>query len=229
MASGTAMAITMDVGEVANHHPRNKKPVGDRLGLLALNYTYGQSVQCTGPQYASFSANNNKVTVNFKAGTADGLTTAGNTPLAQHFYVAGADQVFHWASAKVVGNTILITAPAAAPLPIQAVRYAFTNAPITNLQNAAQTIFLQTGTTYLIVTLSEEGMAIVTKQSSKLLPVKAREVFDVTGAGDTVIAVVADQLVLLRDGAMVSGYLSDPSAVGPALQRGVQDILDRAS
>lgn len=62
---------------------------------------------------------------------------------------------------------------------------------IEDLQNAAKTIFLQTGTTYLIVTLSEEGMAIITAQSSKLLPVKATEVFDVTGAGDTVIATIA--------------------------------------
>ena len=39
---------------------------------------------------------------------------------------------------------------------------------------------------------------------------------------------VADALVLLRDGAMVSGYLSDSEAVAPALGRGVQDILDQA-
>jgi len=62
---------------------------------------------------------------------------------------------------------------------------------IADLQNAAKTIFQQTGATYLIVTLSEEGMAIVTEQTSKLLPVKATEVFDVTGAGDTVIAAIA--------------------------------------
>jgi rfaE bifunctional protein kinase chain/domain len=62
---------------------------------------------------------------------------------------------------------------------------------ISDVQNAAKAIFLQTGTAYLIVTLSEEGMAIVTEQTSKLLPVKATEVFDVTGAGDTVIATIA--------------------------------------
>ncbi len=62
---------------------------------------------------------------------------------------------------------------------------------IADLQHAAKTIFQQTGATYLIVTLSEEGMAIVTEQTSKLLPVKATEVFDVTGAGDTVIAAIA--------------------------------------
>jgi rfaE bifunctional protein kinase chain/domain len=62
---------------------------------------------------------------------------------------------------------------------------------ITDLENAAKIIFLQTDTVYLIVTLSEEGMAIITEQTSKLLPVKATEVFDVTGAGDTVIATIA--------------------------------------
>ena len=67
---------------------------------------------------------------------------------------------------------------------------------IAELQDAAKTIFAQTGTDYLIVTLSEEGMAIVTEQTSKLLPVKATEVFDVTGAGDTVIAAITYFLAL---------------------------------
>jgi len=62
---------------------------------------------------------------------------------------------------------------------------------VEELQEAAKVIFSQTETEYLIVTLSEDGMAIVTEQSSKLLPVKATEVFDVTGAGDTVIATIA--------------------------------------
>ena len=62
---------------------------------------------------------------------------------------------------------------------------------INDIQEAAKTIFEQTKTAYLIVTLSEEGMAIVTERGIELLPVKATEVFDVTGAGDTVIAAIA--------------------------------------
>ncbi|MES2107516.1 MAG: D-glycero-beta-D-manno-heptose-7-phosphate kinase [Bacteroidota bacterium] len=65
-----------------------------------------------------------------------------------------------------------------------------------DLQEAAGTIFTQTGTDYLVVTLSEDGMAILTKDSQKLLPVKATEVFDVTGAGDTVIATITYFLAL---------------------------------
>jgi len=62
---------------------------------------------------------------------------------------------------------------------------------LAGIEHASKTIFSQTGAAYLVVTLSEEGMAIVTEKESKLLPVKATEVFDVTGAGDTVIAAIA--------------------------------------
>jgi rfaE bifunctional protein kinase chain/domain len=60
-----------------------------------------------------------------------------------------------------------------------------------DLQQAAKNIFVQTETEYLVVTLSEEGMVILGADSYKALPVKATEVFDVTGAGDTVIATIA--------------------------------------
>lgn len=62
---------------------------------------------------------------------------------------------------------------------------------IESLQEASKVIFGQTGTEYIVVTLSEEGMVILSELSYKSLPVKATEVFDVTGAGDTVLATMA--------------------------------------
>ena len=62
---------------------------------------------------------------------------------------------------------------------------------IDDLQKASKVIFKQTGVDYLIVTLSEEGMVILDELTYKLLPVKATAVFDVTGAGDTVLATIA--------------------------------------
>lgn len=62
---------------------------------------------------------------------------------------------------------------------------------IESLQHASKVIFEQTGTEYLVVTLSEEGMVILSELTHHLLPVKATEVFDVTGAGDTVLATIA--------------------------------------
>ncbi len=49
--------------------------------------------------------------------------------------------------------------------------------------------------TALLVTQGEQGMTLLTKDESPLhLPTHAREVFDVTGAGDTVISVLAASL-----------------------------------
>ncbi|HWD87556.1 MAG TPA: D-glycero-beta-D-manno-heptose-7-phosphate kinase [Mucilaginibacter sp.] len=62
---------------------------------------------------------------------------------------------------------------------------------IDDLQKAARIILKETGAEYLVVTLSEEGMVILDELSYKLLPVKATAVFDVTGAGDTVLATMA--------------------------------------
>lgn len=135
--SGTGMAVTMDVGEPANQHPRNKKPVGERLALLALKNTYSRDVQCYGPKFLSYTTSGNTAIINFVAGTATGLCTINNDPLNQYFFVAGNDHNFVKASAIIRGNQIVLTAPVNVPLPIQAIRYAFTNAPVTNLQNAA--------------------------------------------------------------------------------------------
>ena len=132
----TGMAVTMDVGDVNRIHPKDKKPVGDRLALLALKGTYGLDSQSVGPQYLSFNTDaGNVVTVSFKAGTATGLCTKNNAPLAQYFFLAGPDHVFHQATAVINGEKLLITPPAGMPLPIQAVRYAFTDYPMPNLQN----------------------------------------------------------------------------------------------
>jgi len=88
-------------------------------------------------QYASYTTSGNTVTISFKQGTAQGLNTIGSLPLKQYFFVAGTDHNFIQANAVISGSQIILTAPANAPLPIQAVRYAFTVDPLTNLQNSA--------------------------------------------------------------------------------------------
>jgi sialate O-acetylesterase len=133
--ANTGIAITMDVGEAANHHPRNKKPVGERLGLLALKNTYNQDVICDGPKYAGYTLNGSTATITFLNSTSRRLNTINSQPLNQLFFVAGTDKIFRQGYAQIVGNTITVTAPSDMPSPIQAIRYAFTNVAITNLQN----------------------------------------------------------------------------------------------
>lgn len=135
LTAGTGMAITMDVGEPANHHPHNKKPVGERLALLALKNTYNQDIQSTGPKYLSYSQYGNQLTINYTDGTAKGLNTVNNNALRQLFFVAGLDRLFRQAIAEIKGNTVVLTVPKEVQGPVLSVRYAFTNAVVTNLQN----------------------------------------------------------------------------------------------
>jgi len=52
----------------------------------------------------------------------------------------------------------------------------------------------------LIVTLGEQGVFVLdTDQKAALIPTKAREVFDVSGAGDTFIAVFTAVLMVTND------------------------------
>ncbi len=51
----------------------------------------------------------------------------------------------------------------------------------------------------LIVTLSERGMLVVSETETVLQPARTREVFDVTGAGDTVIATLAAGIAAGQD------------------------------
>lgn len=62
---------------------------------------------------------------------------------------------------------------------------------LTELLNAAQAMIPEFNLEFLAVTLSEKGIALVHRDSHFLAPAVARQVFDVSGAGDTVIAVLA--------------------------------------
>jgi D-beta-D-heptose 7-phosphate kinase/D-beta-D-heptose 1-phosphate adenosyltransferase len=61
------------------------------------------------------------------------------------------------------------------------------------LESAGAKLLRTTGSPYLVITLGKEGMAVFRKGSRKprIIPTYAREVYDVSGAGDTVISVMA--------------------------------------
>ncbi|CAG0999842.1 D-glycero-beta-D-manno-heptose-7-phosphate kinase [Burkholderiales bacterium] len=63
-----------------------------------------------------------------------------------------------------------------------------------DLATKAQRVRRDLGLEALLMTRSEEGMSLYTQEGALHIPAQAREVFDVSGAGDTVIAVVASLL-----------------------------------
>ena len=129
----SGVAILIDIGEGDNIHPRNKKEVGRRLTLLALNKTYGQKMQDSGPVFNGMKIEGSTVHLSFTE--ADGGLESRGGPL-RGFAIAGADKKFVWADARIDGEAVLVSSPqVASPA---AVRYAWADNPEgCNLYNKA--------------------------------------------------------------------------------------------
>lgn len=128
----TGMAVTDDIDEIITIHNQYKAPVGDRLGRLALAYTYGQPINPVGPTYQSFVQNGRTVTISFTH--ANGLSFNGKD-VSQKFYVAGDSNTFEWAHATLSGQTIVLQVPADITT-VKNIRFAFTDWAVNNLYNS---------------------------------------------------------------------------------------------
>ena len=128
----TGMATIIDIGEADKIHPQNKQDVGQRLSLWARHLD-GESLVYSGPLYASHTVEGSAIRVKFSE-VGSGLKTPDGG-LLKGFAIAGADQKFVWAEARIEGDTVVVSS-AAVPQP-KAVRYAWANNPVCNLYNQA--------------------------------------------------------------------------------------------
>ncbi len=122
----TGMAVTIDVGEYNDIHPRNKKDVGYRLALAAQKIAYKEkNIVHSGPIYKSMKIEGSKIILTFD-NVGSGLI-AKSHDILKCFEICGIDNEFYPAEAKIVNNTIVVScdkveSPAA-------VRYAWANNP----------------------------------------------------------------------------------------------------
>lgn len=130
----TGMAVTMDIGNEGNIHPKKKKPVADRLARLALARDYGRKdLVDSGPMYEAFKVEDGSIRLSF-TGIGGGLMARDDKPLS-HFTIAGEDKKFVAAEAKIDGAAVIVSAESV-PNPI-AVRYGWGSADMPNLSNKA--------------------------------------------------------------------------------------------
>jgi len=103
----TGMVVIHDVGNLNDIHPRNKKPVGRRLALQALEKTYGKDLVSGGPQFERLTVEGELLRVWFKR-TGSGLVTSdGQTP--DWFEIAGENGLFVPAQARIKGNSVVLS------------------------------------------------------------------------------------------------------------------------
>jgi sialate O-acetylesterase len=128
--SKTGMAIVHDlVDDVNNIHPVKKIEVADRLANLALADNYRvKGLIYKYPMYRGMIIEKNKIRILFDNLDSGLMATAKDL---NEFYIAGADQNFLFASAKIEGKTVVVWNKAVKE-PV-AVRFGFSNTSRPNL------------------------------------------------------------------------------------------------
>ncbi|MCX6225540.1 MAG: 9-O-acetylesterase [Bacteroidia bacterium] len=132
----TGMAVTIDVGDSIDIHPKDKQSVGRRLALSALKIAYNQDILFSGPVYNQMSVKGSTVTLSFDQ-VGNGLKVNDKYGYLKGFAIAGQDHRFYWAKAVITGkNSIEVSCPEVQD-PV-AVRYGWGNNPDdANLYNSA--------------------------------------------------------------------------------------------
>lgn len=129
----TDMVVISDVSTIEDIHPQNKKPVGVRLGNIALKKVYGKNMGLVdSPLFESAKADGNNVTVSFKYD--DGLYFTDKK--SEMFELAGEDGTFYPATAKIKGNKVIVKS-SKVKKPVQ-IRYAWHNTAQADLFNKAK-------------------------------------------------------------------------------------------
>ena len=138
------LAMTVDIGDAKDIHPRNKQEAGRRLSLVARKQVYGETnLIHSGPEFTEMQIEppkGDRIRLYFK-NLGGGLMIKPGDEKLKGFAVAGWEKVgeigktFVWADAVIEGDTIVISSPEV-PEP-KYVRYGWAWNPIGNLFNKA--------------------------------------------------------------------------------------------
>lgn len=124
------MAITLDLGEANDIHPKDKQGVGKRLAMWALAKVYNQkAVVASGPLPDGYEIVGEEIVLSFRF--AAGLKANGEE--LKGFAIAGADQKWLAAKARIDGEEVIVWHPDVKQP--KAVRYAWADNPDANVIN----------------------------------------------------------------------------------------------
>jgi sialate O-acetylesterase len=129
----TGLAVTIDIGDAKDIHPKDKQDVGTRLALAALANVYGRKLEYSGPAYRRMKVEGERVRLSFDH--AEGGLVARDGGRLTGFAVAGEDGRFVRADAIIEGDEVFVSSPEVKRP--AAVRYAWADNPAANLYNRA--------------------------------------------------------------------------------------------
>lgn len=124
------LAVGIDVGQANRLHPANKRPLGERLSAWAQATVYGRNLVYSGPALKRASFGTDTVTLVFEH-IGSGLAVKGDSLTG--FSLAGSDSVFHWATARIQGDSVMVWSDLV-ETPVE-LRYGWANNPDCNLYN----------------------------------------------------------------------------------------------
>lgn len=120
----TGMAVIIDAGMYNDLHPWDKKTVGERLSLWALNNVYGEQNVCSGPIYNNMVIEGNKIRIFFDY-VGSGLLIRGDR--LNTFEISDRDGVFYPAEALIEDDSVVVYSKKVSN-PVR-VRYAWADNP----------------------------------------------------------------------------------------------------
>ncbi|MBJ7325892.1 MAG: hypothetical protein JHC52_00950 [Chthoniobacterales bacterium] len=131
---GCALTVTIDLGEAGDIHPRNKKDVGRRVALAALQKVYQRDVVGSGPVNRMVEFRGGHAIAEFDS--VDGGLVIGKDGTGDKldgFALSGNEREWHWAEAHIEGARVVVRSESV-PEPV-ALRYAWADNPPATLYN----------------------------------------------------------------------------------------------
>ena len=128
--SSSGMVVTADLGDSTNIHPGKKKPVGERLALIALSDTYHQKIKSQSPSLKRLTPEQGKLRAEFNF-AYHGLRLEG---VHHEFEISSDGMTYCKAIVEIKGSCVWLSSPEV-PSP-RYVRYGWRDACVSTLYNS---------------------------------------------------------------------------------------------